>query len=264
MDCKEARLMAHGYADGELDVLTTARIESHVRTCLACQKRLCELAELRAAIKTAAPYFEAPAGLQKRIQTGLRKSDKKRWPVSLIAWRWPIIGAAIGSAALFSMSLALVMNTPSADDLIAREVISSHVRSLMADHLTDVRSTDRHTVKPWFIGLLDFSPPVNDLTSRGFVLVGGRLDYLDNRQTAALVYQYRKHIINLFIWPAPQEQTSSIKVHRWQGYQAYAWTQAGMHFWAVSEVNENDLSLFARLLRDRSSGQPASRGNTLP
>lgn len=249
MDCKEARLMTHAYVDGELDVLTTARIESHVRACAVCQQRLGELTQLRGSVKTAAPYFTAPVGLQKRIQTGLRASQKKPWHSAFGDWRWMRIGGAMAAAIAVSVSLALVMNTPSSDDMIAHEVIASHVRSLMAEHLTDVRSTDQHTVKPWFIGRLDFSPPVRDLTAEGFTLVGGRLDFLGNRQAAALVYQYRKHVINLFVWPAEPEQTSNVTVRRWQGYQAYGWTQGGMHFWAVSELNENDLAQFTRLLR---------------
>lgn len=252
MNCKEARLMTYAYVDGELDVLTTARIELHVRDCITCQRRLHEHTALRTAIKTAAPYFKAPADLQERIRAQLRTPQKKRWSLSLGAWRWPSIGALVASITLFSLTLALVINTPTADELSAHEVIASHVRSLMADHLTDIQSSDRHTVKPWFIGHLDFSPPVHDFTQQGFILVGGRLDYLNDRQAAALVYKNRKHIINLFISPALLMETSSIKAHHWQGYTAYEWTHAGMRFWAVSEVNEDDLNQFAQLWRASS------------
>jgi len=256
MDCKEARLMTHAYVDGELDVLTTARIESHVKGCSECKQRLGALTQLRASTKAVVPYFKAPDGLQNRIQAGLRKSEKKQRSFVLGNRLWARMGAAMAAVVALSMSLLVVMKAPSTNDLVAHEVISSHVRSLMAEHLTDVRSTDQHTVKPWFTGRLDFAPPVRDFSSEGFALVGGRLDYLDNRQAAALVYQCRKHVINLFVWPAEQEQTSNVSVHRWRGNQAYAWTQAGMQFWAVSDLNDNDLSQFTRLVRAAPDGVP--------
>jgi len=250
MDCKELNVMLNAYVDGELDALTTARIESHLQNCAACQRRLREHMDLRAAIKTATPYFKAPASLRNRIHAELHKEEKSRWLDYLNTWRWPSMGAALSSVVLFCVSVVLVLNTPSTHDLVAREVVAGHVRSLMAEHLTDVRSTDQHTVKPWFIGQLDFSPPVHDLAAQGFALVGGRLDYVNNRQVAALAYQYRKHVINLFIWPAAaDEQVSDVSENRWQGYTAYEWTQAGMRFWAVSDINDTDLSQFARLLQ---------------
>lgn len=257
MDCKECNVLLDGYVDSEFDALTTARMESHLQTCSSCQQRLREYMDLRALVKNAVPYFKAPESLRNRLHVELHKADKPRWLEYLYAWRWPSVGAALSGVVLFSVSLVLILNTPSNDDLVVRDVISSHVRSLMAEHLTDIRSTDRHTVKPWFSGRLDFSPPIHDLAPHGFVLVGGRLDYVNHRQVAALVYQYRKHIINLFIWPAAGDTSATnFDVSRWQGYAAYEWTQAGMRFWAVSEINENDLSQFANLLRSASISVP--------
>lgn len=250
MDCNELNIMLNAYVDGELDALTMARMEAHLQICATCPQRLREQMNLRAAIKTATPYFKAPASLHNRIHAKLHKEEKSRWLAYVNTWRWPTVSAVATSVVLFSTSLMLVLNTPSTDDLIAREVVAGHVRSLMAEHLTDVRSTDQHTVKPWFIGQLDFSPPVHDLAAQGFTLVGGRLDYVNNRQVAALAYQYRKHVINLFIWPtAADEHVSDVSENRWQGYTAYKWTQAGMRFWAVSDINSTDLNQFSRLLR---------------
>lgn len=250
MDCNELNVMLNAYVDGELDALTMARMESHLHTCATCQRRLREQTDLRTAIKTASPYFKAPASLRNRIHMELHKEEKPRWREYLNTWRWPSMGAALSSIVLFSASLVLVLNTPSTDDLITREVVASHVRSLMAEHLADIRSTDQHTVKPWFIGKLDFSPPVHDLAAQGFELVGGRLDYVNNRQVAALVYQYRKHIINLFIWPAAgHKQISAVSEKQLQGYAAYVWTQADMQFWAISDINEKDFGQFSQLLR---------------
>jgi len=254
MDCKEARLMTHAYADGELDVLTTARIESHVKNCAGCKQRLGELSALRASFKKALPYFKTPEGLQNRIQAGLRKSEKKPRPLASSYRLWARMGAVMAAVIVLSASLLVVMKAPSTNDDVAHEVISSHVRSLMAEHLTDIRSTDQHTVKPWFTGRLDFSPPVRDFASEGFALAGGRLDYLDNRQAAALVYQCRNHVINLFVWSDDREQSQSVSAHGSQGYHAYAWGQAGMRFWVVSDLNESDLSQFVRLMRTVQGG----------
>lgn len=257
MDCKDVHVMTHSYVDGELDALNMARIESHATSCADCRRRLSEQVNLRTAIKLASPYYKAPAGLQQHIQARLRTPKQQRWPTLLSAWRWPNIGAVVSSVALFGVGLALVLATPSSEELLMREVISGHVRSLMADHLTDIRSTDKHTVKPWFIGQLDFSPPVTDLASNNYMLIGGRLDYLDNRQVAALVYQHRKHIINLFVMPTTRDQALNLQGGRWQGYEIYQWTQAGMNFWAVSDVNETDLRQFVHLLRSAPTAAPA-------
>jgi anti-sigma factor RsiW len=133
---------------------------------------------------------------------------------------------------------------PGADQLLATQLIASHVRSLMANHLTDVASSDQHTVKPWLDAKLDFAPAVADLASEGFPLIGGRLDYLENRPVAALIYQRRKHFINLFVWPAESNATKATKAMSRQGYQLLHWVDSDFNYWAVSDVNEKDLQAF--------------------
>ena len=159
----------------------------------------------------------------------------------------------MAAAAVMVLALVPFLRGPSTDELLTREVVSSHVRSLMATHLADVASSDHHTVKPWFAGKLDFSPPVEDLAKQGYPLVGGRLDYLENRPVAALVYQRQKHFINLFIWPAGSDSHVRAKMGSRQGYDLAYWTKSGMTYWVVSDLNSSELQEFVQLVQNQTS-----------
>src|SRR5207253_10074031 len=161
-----------------------------------------------------------------------------------IPWNWLGLAAAIVFAAILVFNVVPRLQRPGADQFLARQLIASHVRSLIANHLTDVASSDQHTVKPWLDAKLDFAPAVVDLSEKGFPLVGGRLDYLDNRPVAALIYQRRKHFINLFVWPAEAGAAGTIKAMSRQGYQLLHWADSGFNYWAVSDVNAIDLQTF--------------------
>ena len=162
---------------------------------------------------------------------------------------WIKTAAPLATAALVLLLLIPTLKGPSPDELLTQDIVAGHIRSLMADHLADVPSSDEHTVKPWFNGKLDFSPPVNDLAKEGFPLVGGRLDYLNNRPVAALVYRRDAHVINVFLWPSNTTAQASAPVKTQQGYHVIRWTSSGVNFWIVSDLEASQLAKFADLLK---------------
>lgn len=262
MNCQETQELLPGYIDDELDLRSSLELEQHAQTCPSCARALAAQQALHAALNNGALYFKAPAQLHARVQASVRAQagdetreaaraearDKAR--PHLTTWRWLPAGLSFALLAVMIGSLALMRSSPTTDEQLAREVVASHVRSLMATHLTDVTSTDQHTVKPWFDGKLDFAPMVTDLAAQGFPLVGGRLDYINNRPVAALVYQRRQHFINLFVWPAADATEHAPQVAVRQGYNLIHWTRAGMSYWAVSDLNLSELQTFAQALQN--------------
>lgn len=245
MNCRETQDLLHGYADGQLDLVRSLEMGRHFRECPACARDYEHLRGMRSAMSGSLPYFQPPAGLERRLHARLRaETGTGRFAVP---WKWAAVAAMLVLTAAITWRTTLVSHRPV--ELLADEVVSSHVRSLMAEHLTDVPSSDRHTVKPWFNGKLDFSPAVGDFPDRGFSLAGGRLDYLDGRSVAAMVYHRRQHVINLFVWPAPERADSEIQTTERQGYHVLHWTKAHMDYWAVSDLNAQELTEFAGLVR---------------
>jgi anti-sigma factor RsiW len=186
-----------------------------------------------------ARYYEAPPGLEEKIRQSLRREGTAASP-----WPWLAIAASLLLAASVGWNVALVRSRVDARQLVAENVLSAHVRSLAGTHLLDVPSSDQHTVKPWFDGKLDFAPAVKDV--EGFPLLGGRLEYFEGHQAAALIYGRRKHIINLFTWPAAT--TVAVGQTR-NGYNLESWWGGGMTFWAVSDLNEGELREFVKAYR---------------
>ena len=239
--------------DGELDLVRHVEIEEHLRSCDACSQIYQAQQALRSALKSDELYFRAPAGLERKVRMATQRPERKSWlpPVRLPGW----VGAAVAAAAGVAIALLFspMVSRPSQTERIVGDVVSAHVRSLMPGHLTDVPSSDHHTVKPWFAGKLDFSPSVVDLGADGFPLVGGRLDYVADRPVAALVYRKGNHFINLFVWPSPSEHESVEAADARQGYNLLFWTRGRTNFWAISDVNQADLRRFAGLVRARLS-----------
>lgn len=219
--------------------------------------------ELSAIVKMQADRHAAPAGLRDRIAASIRQAEtpSRQEPKSQ-GWRqWLNLGAAFAMGVLASVTAVHFLTGVSAQERLAQDVVSSHVRSLMAAHLADVASSDRHTVKPWFSGKLDFSPPVADLAQAGFPLVGGRLDYVGGRPAAALVYQHRQHIINVFVWPHDTRAPTPPAALEAQGFNVIGWEDKKMQFWLISDLNASDLQAFADQLRGAAiAGSPPAPG----
>ena len=249
MNCQEIETLKHAYADRELDLVRTTEIERHLSACRACSQAYANIRALGSALQSADLYFQAPVQLQRRIRATLPNEARNSPTMPLNWWQWLKWGIPVAGTALIAFLLATALTRPSTDERLAQEVTASHVRSLMAAHLTDVASSDQHTVKPWFDGKIDFAPPVKDLAAQGFPLVGGRLDYLQNRQVAALIYQRHKHLVNLFIWPAPRDSNTTEKPAVRQGYNLIHWNESGMTFWAVSDLNSAELREFVELIK---------------
>ncbi|MFJ3044601.1 anti-sigma factor family protein [Herbaspirillum chlorophenolicum] len=249
MDHSEIIELLPAYADQELGIAETLAVQRHLDACPECRREYEAQAALGKRIRKEAIYFNAPADLAARIG-GALPQDKPHRPDRAKRWNfsWLQAGAAMATLLVAAWSVGLYVSLPSAQERMADEIVSSHVRSLQADHLTDVASTDQHTVKPWFNGKLNFSPPVVDLAAQGFVLEGGRLDYLDGHPVAALIYRRQKHPINLYIWPAATKDAGP-QVETGRGYHLVHWTADDMNYWAVSDVAENELLRFSGILR---------------
>jgi anti-sigma factor RsiW len=250
VNCDEVRLLLHGHLDRELDPRSDLEVEQHLNDCQRCASEYAALQELTARLKDQSLFFGASAELRDRVRAAMRSRPGVVHPERpRLLLRRAIQFAPLAIAAALAVFVVVRSAGPGHDEVLAQEVVASHVRSLMAQHLTDVASTDQHTVKPWFDGKLDFSPPVTDFAKQGFALIGGRLDYLDDRPVAALVYQHRKHLINVFMWPAGRIPSSGAKEQTLQGYNVEALALPGMNCWVVSDLNRNELDQFAELLR---------------
>jgi anti-sigma factor RsiW len=229
------------YLDGELDLVRALDIERHLADCPGCSATLAGLQSLQAALRTAPLRYQLPPRLVRRVRSALRRQSPS----------WQRLSTLVAGTAAAAMLLATgwLWMRPANEPLVA-EVAAAHIRSLLAEHRTDVVSTDRHTVKPWFAGRLDYAPPVPDLSADGFALAGGRLDYLDGRTVASLVYDRRKHVINVFVWPDGEGPSEPV-VYARQGYSLVHWTGAGMTWWAVSDLNIDELRSFVNRLREQ-------------
>ena len=256
MNCTRLQQVLDAHIDGELDHTTTDEIAAHLAQCDACAALREQRGTLRQAVRAHAPYFKTPAALAPAVRRSLKASlipsvpaEKPR--AARLSWWHAAAFASIAVLAGFIVGYWLAQ--PRTDDPLREPAVTSHVAALAPTRqLTQVASSDRHTVKPWFQGKLDIAPPIKDLAADGFVLIGGRLDQVADRQAAAVVYQIRKHVISLFVWRAADraqnDVTAAITTANVRGFSVTTWSANGMRFAAVSDVDGRDLTRFAQLI----------------
>jgi mycothiol system anti-sigma-R factor len=250
VNCDLNRTVLHGYLDGELDAARAAEFEHHLETCRECTTALGSEESLRSSLQRSGLYENAPLGLRKKIRAELDAATAIPAAIRIPAWRWLAVAATIlvvASVSWFSWPRP-GKDSASTTPFTVAELIDAHVRSLQPGHLTDVASTDQHTVKPWFNGKLAFVPPVKDFADEGFPLIGGRLDVLGGQNVATLVYARRKHIINVFVMPTKEADTPIHPPGLRQGYQWRHWRRQGMEYCAISDVSDSDIYELAQLL----------------
>jgi anti-sigma factor RsiW len=239
MTCEEAEVLLHALIDGELDAGHAREVEAHVAACAKCASLARDFREMRAAIIDAGATYRAPLELRRRIEASLPRAE-------VPTRRALLKGFAMGSAvsAIAASGLFAVILRSDDESRVQSEIVSAHLRSLQAGHLTDVVSTDQHTVKPWFNGRIDVAPPVIDLTAQGFTLIGGRLDYVDARPVGAVVYRRRQHVINLFVAQTSIMERRAARTDNLQGFNVRRWSERGLNFWAVSDLAKDELADF--------------------
>ncbi|MDE3181129.1 MAG: anti-sigma factor [Acidobacteriota bacterium] len=247
-------MLVHLFLDNELGVPGAIEFETHLSECQSCAQSLSNYQAMRSVLGSDELYFKPPASLERRVRGAVQAARPvlgQETAKSAAGPRGWVLAAAF-AAVLVAATMAVIRfervgPSPARGEMLAQEILDTHIRSLLPGHLTDVASFDHHTVKPWFDGKLDFSPPVEDLAKDGFALSGGRIDYFQGRAVAALVYRHGNHIINLFLWPSSHALPPTVLVRR--GYNMIHWSSDGMTYWAVSDVSSDALNQFVRLLQ---------------
>ena len=248
MNCEEARKSLDAFLDGELEPTRQLGMETHLAECAACQDAAERIANCASIVRMNMPAYKAPPDLKSKVRAALRKEDKR-------SFKWfTEHGRQLAYAAALVVLICALVGTwfsvsPNADKRLVAEAISNHARSLMVSHLVDFASGDQHTLRPWFNGKLDYSPPVPDLTAAGYILIGGRVDILEQRPVGAIVYQHGKDLINLFVWPATDREID-LDVQSERGYRFCGWNKARLNFFCISATSAADLETFEDEVRE--------------
>jgi anti-sigma factor RsiW len=248
MNCEEARKSLDAYVDGELELTRQLGIEAHLAECPSCQDAAERITKCGSIVRTNMQAYKAPSELKAKIRAALRKEDKPRF-TWLVGPGRRLAYAAVLVVLSSALAWSWFSRSPSKDKGLIAEAISNHSRSLMVSHLVDFASSDQHLVRPWFNGKLDYSPPVPDLTQAGYTLIGGRVDILEQRSVAAIVYQRGKQVINLFIWPTTDRKIE-MEVESERGYHFCGWNTARLNFFCISGMSAADLEAFEDEVRD--------------
>jgi anti-sigma factor (TIGR02949 family) len=252
MQCEEVRPRLDAYLDGEVAEAERVQLRDHVTGCPECGPEAAALERLREGIRQAAPDYRAPEALRTQIRFALRREAAASAPVAWRAPNWLAYAASLLLAVAVGAGGTFAIVGERQEDTLAAEIIDSHLRSLLGTHLTDVASSDQHTVKPWFAGRSDLSPPAVDLRAEGFPLDGGRLDLIGGKPVPALVYKRREHVINLFVLPAAKGDFGKTLTHR--GYSLRHWDEGDLGFWAVTDAAPTELAEFERIFRSATGG----------
>jgi anti-sigma factor RsiW len=261
MTCtREKAILLHGMLDDELDAANVMLFEEHLRQCSLCREEYERQKAIRDSLRSPGVGYRAPSALRNKLdallpdETPVVSARPGARPSRPLRSRWWVGGASLALAAGLALFIALPQTR---NDTLQQQLVDSHVRSMLADHLTDVPSSDHHTVKPWFNGKVPVAPEAVDLASVGFPLAGGRLDYVDRRTVAAVVYRHGGHVVNLFVWPSPDEKDSATRISSRQGYNLLHWVQAGTTFWAVSDAAVPELQAFVADYMKESAAEEA-------
>ena len=252
MQCDEVRPRLDAYIDGELAETERAEVHDHLEDCPECGPETVALQRLREGIRRSAPTYWAPEALRSQIRLALRREDAATTRTARPAPGWLAYAASLLLAVAVGSGGTLLITGEQQEDTVANELIDSHLRSLLGNHMTDVASSDQHTVKPWFAGRSDVSPPVVDLAAEGFPLVGGRLDLIDGKPIPALVYRRREHVINVFVLPASRGDLGTTLSRR--GYSLRHWNEGDLGFWVVTDAAPSEAADFERVFREATKG----------
>jgi anti-sigma factor RsiW len=241
MTCAETEILLHALLDGELDAGHARDVEAHLEGCPHCGAQFRAHREIQQAMSAAQLRYTAPMSLRRRIEMTL-PSAPRRASSRRSVLKGFVMGTALSTALAASLFIAVIRTDQ--DQRVLADVTSAHVRSLQGDHLTDVQTSDQHTVKPWFNGKVDIAPPVVDLTAQSFTLLGGRLDYIDGKAVASIVYRRRVHVINLFVAQGAVSEGYGTKLETMQGFNIERWSAQGLEFFAISDINAKELQEF--------------------
>lgn len=249
--CASIREIASAFVDNELSATESLGVENHLRQCGECAAEVAALRALSAQIKQHAHYQSPDPTLSERVLAQIQTSENFVKPPEPMRRRprrnWLQLGGMMAAALLLTTSLNWYWNLRQSAARLRQEIVGSHIRSLLSQRPFDVASSDRHTVKPWFNGKIDFAPPVLDLSAQGYPLLGGRLDYLDQQTVAVVVYGRRKHVINLYLRREPGTGNAAPRLNQTSGYSLIEWQNGGMRLTAVSDLAASELLEFARL-----------------
>ena len=252
MQCEEVRPLLDAYLDGEVAEAERSLLRDHIEDCAECGPEAAALERLRDEIRRAAPVYRAPQALRSSVRSAVRREAAAARPAAMRASGWLAYAASILLAVAVGSGGTFLLTGERQENTVANEVIDSHLRSLLGDHLTDVASSDKHTVKPWFAGRTDLSPPGVDLAAEGFPLIGGRLDLIQGKPVPALVYRAGKHVINVFVLPTRPGDHAETVTRR--GYTLHHWNEGDLGYWAVSDAAPDEFAKFEHAFRAATGG----------